>query len=656
MIKAKRPIDDIFIKYLQGTINGFDPSTCIKVLNLLTKNEIKSLNIFILLEEFTSSPLRIRELFINEYGSFFEKIWQKDNKKSIEVLKQFLSGAESSSLIMLSSALTKISYLFSNNEDFQDEACVLWKDIINKGNTTVRVYVSWHIIDDTVDSSLNPLKKRRILEHLIEKSGDSNDFVHSKNWLKSRGFLEIEEKITCVDHLEKLKQMQIKDKLEYLMELSKDPHTYGHFIIEILNNIYEQDCDQTAKFLKLLIKRYSFNWNEIPGNDDRKLIIYLNEKCNIKWVKTPKIQKSYDGNTINVSTEYKSLSFRLNDEKTIVNLKIDDGRIDIFDAKAENGMLNIYNKSYYKYQTIMQRIPRVLAKMAKVDTKYLEIFLDGNETDVYIKYAGIRALDLVKKEIGPENTLSILEQLKKEGTQDRVIIQLALIMEEEIGHSSKPFHPESKLKSFDPKRLYKIATGIPRLKSELSVDDDKYLFFLMSCWGLLKSIEYSDPKLILNILKPFDKCSDKSLIELYRLIMNTTQTSPSTMLTVANSAFKFGSKDLGPGSVDGEETFGESYNILEEKMQGIQQKLSSLWIICNVANLESKKAINSLERLIKDKNKFDPYVIIFLMGCLMDIKDLHEDTKKKFYEELSTHENGNVKGFAKLLLTNEVGL
>ena len=655
MIEAYGSINDKFIKYLQSITKDLNPVTCLAVLDILRNNEITSPNIFELLNEFTSSnDLGVKELFINEYGSFFEKIWQIDNKKSIEILRQFLSGAESSLLIMLSSALAKITSLFSNNEDFQDEACGLWKDIINKGNTTVLVYVSWHIIDDTDDSSLDPLKKRRILEYLIEKGGDSKDFVDAKNWLNSQGFLELEEKITCEDHLEKLKRMPIKDKLEYLMELSKDPHTYGHFIIEILNNIYEQDCDQVAKFLKLLIKRYSFNWNEIPGNDDQKLMIYLNEKCNIKWVKTAKIEKSYDGNTISVYTQYKSLSFRLNDEKTNVNLKIDDGRTDKFDVKTENGKLNIYNKSYYKYQTIIQRIPRLLAKMAEVDTKYLKIFLDGNENDVYIKYVGIRALDLVKKEIGPEKTLSILEPLKEE-TQDPVIIQLALIMEEEIRRSSEPVHPESKWKRFDPKRLFQISTGISRLKSELSVDDDKYLFFLMSCWGLLKSIEQSDPKLVLNILKPFNKCSDKSLIELYRLIMNTTQTSPSTMLKLANSAFKYGSKDMGPGSVEGEETFGESYNILEEKMQGIQQKLSSLWIICNVGNLDSKTAIDSLERLIKNKNKFYSYVIIFLLGCLMDIK-LPEDTKKKFYEELSTHKNGDVTGFARLLLTDEVKL
>ena len=53
-------------------------------------------------------------------------------------------------------------------------------------------------------------------------------------------------------------------------------------------------------------------------------------------------RKIDDGKTIIVSNKENSLSLKLNDEKTKVNLKIDDGRVDEFTVKKENGKLNLY--------------------------------------------------------------------------------------------------------------------------------------------------------------------------------------------------------------------------------------------------------------------------------------------------------------------------
>ncbi len=95
----------------------------------------------------------------------------------------------------------------------------------------------------------------------------------------------------------------------------------------------------------LLNKSYLFSWKNIPGNNNRRLIEFLTQKFGIDWVKTAKIEKIDDGKTIKVSIEKNYLSLKLNDEKTKVTLKIDDGRTDEFNAKMENGKLNIYKKS-----------------------------------------------------------------------------------------------------------------------------------------------------------------------------------------------------------------------------------------------------------------------------------------------------------------------
>ncbi len=91
-------------------------------------------------------------------------------------------------------------------------------------------------------------------------------------------------------------------------------------------------------------KGYLFSWDEIPGNDSGKLIDFINQNYNIKWVKTAKIEKIDNGRTIKVSNGKNYLSLKLNDEKTEVYLQIDDGRADNFIAKMENDKPNIYGK------------------------------------------------------------------------------------------------------------------------------------------------------------------------------------------------------------------------------------------------------------------------------------------------------------------------
>jgi len=100
-------------------------------------------------------------------------------------------------------------------------------------------------------------------------------------------------------------------------------------------------CDQVT----YVDKTYLFSWDEISGNDDDRIIEILKDKLKIEWAKTENISKIDDGKTIIVSNKEKSLSLKLNDEKTKVNLKIDDGRVDEFTVKTENGKLNIYDKT-----------------------------------------------------------------------------------------------------------------------------------------------------------------------------------------------------------------------------------------------------------------------------------------------------------------------
>ncbi len=570
MIEDMGSVTDEVVKYLVGTTQDSDPFTCFTVLEVLKEKKITSPLIFELLDEFSSAQdSTIQRLFINEYGNFFEKLWRIDHKKSIDVLRHFLDHADPSLLLILSSAVAKITCEVPNEakEAVQDEACKLWEEIIKRGDTRVRVYVSYHIIYDAVyDANFNPQKAASVLKYLIESSEESKDLVNAKNWLKIHKLMETEEEKSCEVYLENLKNMSIDEKLQYIWEIKDKAATPADFVIETLNNIYDQDRDQVAQLLKRLIK------------------------------------------------------------------------------------------NYYKYQTVMQRIPRLIAKLAQkekdIDLKYLEIFLNENEDNVYIKYAGIRALDLIKDKIGPERAHLLFEPLKADNSP--VIRQLALIMGEEIESSSRSVDLMSRLKRLDPKRIIKISYGISRLKSELSVteDDDKYLFFLMSCWCLLKASEGTNLELILNILKPFNKYDDENLKEVYRLIGSISQKNPAMVLRIANYAFSRGMKDLESISIEEQETLDESEIRIKEELRGVQQKMSALWVICNVGNRAPLKAKKYLESLIKLKDypAVDANSILFFLSCLMDIRDALPDDTEKFFQEFSTHQDGNVRGFAKLLL------
>ncbi|VVB95366.1 Signal-peptide peptidase, presenilin aspartyl protease [uncultured archaeon] len=93
---------------------------------------------------------------------------------------------------------------------------------------------------------------------------------------------------------------------------------------------------------------YWFYWDEVPGNDNGRLIKFFEQNYGIEWVRTAKIEKIDDSRAINVSTEKNYLSLRLNDEKTGVKLIIDDGRTEEFIARTENGKLVIYSQKLPK--------------------------------------------------------------------------------------------------------------------------------------------------------------------------------------------------------------------------------------------------------------------------------------------------------------------
>lgn len=58
---------------------------------------------------------------------------------------------------------------------------------------------------------------------------------------------------------------------------------------------------------------YLFSWDDVPGNDNNRLIDHLVKTLNIDWAEDAKIDKSGTGKTITVKKEKNSLELELNE-------------------------------------------------------------------------------------------------------------------------------------------------------------------------------------------------------------------------------------------------------------------------------------------------------------------------------------------------------
>jgi len=165
-----------------------------------------------------------------------------------------------------------------------------------------------------------------------------------------------------------------------------------------IKRILDFDLEELEGYLKYenIYNLGLFSWDEIPGNDNVRLVEFLGQTYGTDWVKTAKIEKTEGGRKIIVSGEKNSLSLRLNDKKTRVNLTIDDVKTDELTARPKNGELNIY-----KYNKTEYSEPRI----------YKAFDLAKSGTKIVLLHAGfdqILFVDLLKrynKEFGNSNLI-----------------------------------------------------------------------------------------------------------------------------------------------------------------------------------------------------------------------------------------------------------
>lgn len=118
------------------------------------------------------------------------------------------------------------------------------------------------------------------------------------------------------------------------------PYVIGEFI-SVGNRRFGRSVEKLVEIInEQVISQYLFSWDDIPGNDNIKLIEFIERKYGFDGLKEDGIKK-IDDNTRTVSYGDKTISLTLNKDQKLT-LQISDGRTDEFIVKTENGKLNIY--------------------------------------------------------------------------------------------------------------------------------------------------------------------------------------------------------------------------------------------------------------------------------------------------------------------------
>ena len=116
----------------------------------------------------------------------------------------------------------------------------------------------------------------------------------------------------------------------------------------------------TDDFKKILKDEYLFNWNEIPGKDNRRVIEFLKNNHNAEWLDNANIEKIDDSN-VRICADREQIFLRMDEKKGTVILSIDKKNTFEFGVEKENGKLNVY-----KPQTISDMMDNKLFRIILV--------------------------------------------------------------------------------------------------------------------------------------------------------------------------------------------------------------------------------------------------------------------------------------------------
>jgi len=115
--------------------------------------------------------------------------------------------------------------------------------------------------------------------------------------------------------------------------------------------IYGNEFSLRKRLKKIFDKyqEYLFSWDNVPGNDNERLLRFLRDDLDIGWMENAEIRKSNDGNTLCIFKDEHAAEIVIDEKKEKASLKISDDRTLDLKVKKENGKLNIYENLLNKF-------------------------------------------------------------------------------------------------------------------------------------------------------------------------------------------------------------------------------------------------------------------------------------------------------------------
>jgi len=107
------------------------------------------------------------------------------------------------------------------------------------------------------------------------------------------------------------------------------------------------DLEDRIEILQIHVRgmpfsRYLFSWDNVPGNNNERLLRYLTDDHKIDWTEGTEIRKSDDNKTIRIVKDEHSVEVMIDEKEEKATLKISEGEIRDLNVKKEKGELNIY--------------------------------------------------------------------------------------------------------------------------------------------------------------------------------------------------------------------------------------------------------------------------------------------------------------------------
>ncbi len=337
-------------------------------------------------------------LFVRIFVEYTLILSLKLDPTAIKIHKDFVFGKVFNCKLFIEESKNYFSFVCLNDFNFL-ELYIGAKELKN------RVVLQFYFMEPDFASkkklkhniALNFLEKRflpnyldimkGIRNHIVLFGSNKKNVVFAKNILKnqlcfSMGFgytkscIEIEQELfnLFIDYNNRSKSNRkiviefhsLQEKFFNLNLSNVEQNIITKKFEKFSNLIKNYTLEKTIEDRDILIKSsiqisehclyslYLFSWEEVPGNDSERLLEFLKQEFDISWVETAKIEKIDNDRNIRVTAEKNYLSLGLNNEKTKVNLKIDDGRSAEFVAKSENGKPNI-SKIYYSLLADIQK-------------------------------------------------------------------------------------------------------------------------------------------------------------------------------------------------------------------------------------------------------------------------------------------------------------